>query len=720
MSVIDPFEHFLESGIREGRPPTRRALTKAATEVAGEDREPIRHQPLQYQAPGDERQLIHQLSQVPLDEIDLLTIDFWQTLVNRNRPAESVKLDSARFMAQQRSAARVGLTARQIYEERLAAESRLATERRTEAGWGEYTAQEALLIALESLLPELSESQASRLVRGTLEHEVQTEITHAELNKEIASWVAGAIDLGIRTVVVSDFYLGADSLTDILESTGFALPLPMFVSCETGVSKSAQGELLEMVRSKLGVDAKRHLHIGDNPYSDFEMQVATGGAAILIPGPPGDELLDHGGLDSAQISTMFGSASRRLQNGWTVSRAEDIIDHNTLRAYLDSRSFHAGREMSLLPTLLVLKAMEHARREGVDRVHYLSREGSLLRRIHEAVSDSVDMSDIRAVHLPSSRQSTFPPSLDDPSADLHRLWSFYRHQSPNEFLRAVGLEPSRFRTRLEAHGLEPDVKLWSLWEEPAFVSFLQHKSVTEELEEGLASQRRDARRFLDSVLGRDEVSVVTDIGWRGTIQDNLARIFDDREFRGFYLGLLEFLNPQPGNSSKTAIGPDANHGDDVQWLEDHVAVIERLLTPPIASTVSYGGAKGVVLRNPIGQASTCLTAFQDGVLAGATGVAEIYVRLGAEVTDLKDAVVEALRRTVIQPPSGVADAFFSSAHSDDFGHSGPDTSVALTIATDRLSNSIGRGLEPPAIGDLFWPAGLKRTFAVEVAVAGWW
>jgi hypothetical protein len=721
LTSIDPFRHYLESGIREGRPPTRRALTKAAVEVVVDEAPPTRHQPLLYQAPDQERQSIHQLSQVPLDEIGLVTLDFWQTLVIRRRPAESVKLDSARFMSQMKPVARAGLAAREVYQARLAAESELATERRTDSGWGEYRAEEALLRSLALLLPGLPDDQSRALAGETVRREVAIEIAYATLNLELASWVNGVADQGIEFAIISDFYLDSAALTEILASTGFIHPIPFFVSCEKGVSKSGQGELLKLVRTEMEVDAKRHLHIGDNPYSDFEMQVSTGGAALLIPTPADvEEARDHHGLDPDQVSDLFRKGRQRQRRHQTLPKLEDLLNDGDLRSYLGHRAFGAGAEMASLPTLLVLKALESARSEGVVRVNYLSREGSLLRRIHEAVSDTVGMSDILAVHLPSSRQSTFSPSIEDPDADLHRLWSFYRHQSPNEFLAALGMDPSRFRSRLEAHGLDPDVKLWTPWEEPAFVSFLEHRSVAQELEGSLESQRKAAREFLDDAFGPDEVSVVADIGWRGTIQDNLARLFAEREFRGLYLGLLDFLNPQPGNSSKAAIGPDANTGDDVSWLEDHVAVLERLLTPPIASTVGYGGGQGVVLRNPNEQISSILAAFQDGVLAGAVGVAEVYVKLGAEVSDFKAAVVEDMRRAVLQPPGGVADAFFSSAHSDDFGHSGPDTSVALRWALERLARSIGRGQDPPALDDLYWPAGLRRAFAVEVALAGWW
>jgi len=720
-SDVRPFVHYLQSGIREGRPPSRRALAKAALEVREEPGGPFRHQPYVFRKSPEESQIVHQLAQVPIDGYDLVTIDFWQTLVTRTRHAESVKLDSARFMAQQRPAAERGLSGRELYQARLAAESRLATERRTESGWGEYQAKESLLLALEALAPRLDPRTAEYLADETVKREIEIEIAYARLNSEVAAWVTDVADRGIRVCAVSDFYLDADALNRILLSTGFATPLPMIVSCDEGVSKLAQGRLFQVVRERLEVDSDRHLHVGDNQYSDVEMQLTTGGSAILVPDPlaPAEPHGDQG-LDSSYVSRLFDLEVRRPERSRPSLRFEDVNSRLELASYLGDRCFAAGEELSLLPTLLVVKAMEEARKAGVPRINYISREGALLRRVHEAVADLVGMPNIEALHLPSSRQATFAPSLDATNEDLHRMWTFYMHQSPNEFLRAIGLDPSRFRSRLEAHGLDPDAKIWSLWEQPAFVSFLEHRSVAIEVEEGLLRQRREAIRYLDSALGTDDVCIVVDTGWRGTIQDNMARLFESREFRGTYLGLLEFLNPQPGNARKSSVGPDANSGDDTAWLEPHVAVIERLLSPPIAPTLSYSGPNGIVLGAPIGYPSARLSAFQDGILAGSLKVAQTYLTLGAEVADLKEAVVTRMRSLILQPSSGAADAFFSSAHSDDFGTSGPDTSVSLSLAAERLGNRIGRNIDPPTLEDLFWPSGLRRAFPIETTLAGWW
>lgn len=43
---------------------------------------------------------------------------------------------------------------------------------------------------------------------------------------------------------------------------------------------------------------------------------------------------------------------------------------------------------------------------------------------------------------------------------------------------------------------------------------------------------------------------IVDIGWRGTIQDNIAYIFDKNKFIGYYLTLYNYYNVQPVNTKK--------------------------------------------------------------------------------------------------------------------------------------------------------------------------
>jgi hypothetical protein len=46
-----------------------------------------------------------------------------------------------------------------------------------------------------------------------------------------------------------------------------------------------------------------------------------------------------------------------------------------------------------------------------------------------------------------------------------------------------------------------------------------------------------------------------DIGWRGTIQDNLAHVLPEKTLFGHYLGLARVLNEQPVNCRSTPSAP---------------------------------------------------------------------------------------------------------------------------------------------------------------------
>lgn len=74
--------------------------------------------------------------------------------------------------------------------------------------------------------------------------------------------------LGKPIIVVSDMYLPAKVLGDILEKSGFTGFTKLYVSCEYGKSK-AEGSLYDVVRKDF--PGKTILHIGDNEHSDVEM-----------------------------------------------------------------------------------------------------------------------------------------------------------------------------------------------------------------------------------------------------------------------------------------------------------------------------------------------------------------------------------------------------------------------------------------------------------------
>ena len=243
----------------------------------------------------------------------------------------------------------------------------------------------------------------------------------------------------------------------------------------------------------------------------------------------------------------------------------------------------AGVRSAALVVPHVAGAIERAIELGVDCVHYLSREGASLARLHEQVAEVLfGRWAPRAVHLEVSRRSTFGPSLrslDDES--LQRMWRQYADQSPVGLIASLGLEPASFRERLATAGLDPDTVIPDIAGDRRIRSFLQTPDVARTMRCALDEQRGLLVRYLsDRGLG-GERHVVVDVGWRGTIQDNLCHLLPHTELHGVYFGLFPYLNPQPANSTKRAVVFDGNLGERYDMVNPPAA-IEAPLTPPIA------------------------------------------------------------------------------------------------------------------------------------------
>lgn len=90
---------------------------------------------------------------------------------------------------------------------------------------------------------------------------------------------------GIKVVVVSDMYLPADAIRQLLENAGAAQELDeVYSSSDHGPTKRGGG-LFQVVLEAEGVDPDRCLHAGDCRVGDFEMPLRRGIAAVQLPRP---------------------------------------------------------------------------------------------------------------------------------------------------------------------------------------------------------------------------------------------------------------------------------------------------------------------------------------------------------------------------------------------------------------------------------------------------
>jgi hypothetical protein len=216
---------------------------------------------------------------------------------------------------------------------------------------------------------------------------------------------------------------------------------------------------------------------------------------------------------------------------------------------------------------------------------------------------------------------------------------------------------------------------------------------------------------------------IVDIGWRGTIQDNLAYLLPNTHITGCYLGLLNLLNEQPPNVEKLCYGPDESR-DPPHVAESirFVSPLEMLANTGAGSVHGYADQDGrvVAIRDAAAHENhvhTCYTQhFQQGVLA-AVGMISDWVRTYAiSAAEMRPLCLRLLARFARDPPRILARAFFDLSHNETFGVGRyvqrrrwfPYGLAALGLFSRRWRGELVRRLEQTG-----WPQGFLKLHRLD-------
>jgi predicted O-methyltransferase YrrM/FMN phosphatase YigB (HAD superfamily) len=615
----------------------------------------------------------------------LVTIDLWDTLVVRDRPADAAKTATARRML----ALAPSLPALRTMDpfDLLAMRAGIEAEIARGSVHEEYLLDDVLARMLEVLGMADGPLRAD-WARRLRAYEVQDE---ARWTRPVPDTVEQLL-ANPEWVVLSDFYMRSDDLRVILESAiGRQVPNTIISSWDRAASKRS-GTLFALVREERRCSPSAHCHIGDNEHADVRQQVAGGGLAIqvVIPShydPPGR--FTRASIPGLLPDLMVGLG--RLPGPVSAERA-------------------AGRASALLAVALVDRAISEARRQGLNLVHYVSREGLFLQRVHEALEPLLAVEgcpSVRSVHLEVSRRSTFGATVEEPiPLSLHRMWSMYGTQSLRGLFLSIGVAPELVRETVREHGLSLDEQIPNVAGDHRVRAMLDSTRVRTIVSDECASRRAELLAYLAAVTAVDQPWVLADIGWRGTIQDNLARATPVPSLTGVYFGLFPFLNPQPGNTRKIAVGFDGNRGDEFGFAEPPAA-LERPWTVHAPSAVGYeigrAGARPKYETEP-GAVSEGIEDYQAGVMDAVPVVAGWMTANGLTAECMSGLLHDLARRYWTEPSEAIAGIWFDSDHDDSFGALNETTFGKLRPDTrwldGRFVDHFGRGSHESG-----WPPG---------------
>jgi FMN phosphatase YigB (HAD superfamily) len=650
----------------------------------------------------------------------VVSFDIWDTVLRRECDPDEVKFYAACVLQRslQRSGASVELTAVDVFRLRQLAEFRVADEHY------EYS-HGSMVREWLSLCGVRSPPQAELLGQQVAEAEIAREIAMTRVDPTMMAILQALPKT--RKIAISDFYFPSEVLRRILTHHRVDKHFEaIYVSCDFMGTKRA-GELFDEVLRREEVSAGDLLHVGDNTKADYEVPLKRGIDAFQFSDRVEEKRKEYlrACFDSllagdAEIMTdralreMFGVAEGTVQGSSALPRkaAKQVAIKKEISAQV--------RSVDLLALIFAgfgLFILEKALAAKTERIFFATREGEFFRRVYDLLAAGDVLGAGRypsSATIEVSRRATFAASLRSTSIEeMMRLWSMYSVQSMKAFGKSLNLDSKQLTTFCSRYGLQlaeslefpwQDERVNLLFEDSEFQSWLSSESLR---------QREGLWNYLERIgfePAENKTRLIVDIGWRGSIQDNLAFIVNGR-LEGVYLALYKYVAEQPLNARKFGFLANHNRDNDAFHVGDF-APLEFITNSCGGSVTGYKNGKAVrdVFPTEEQLIETEILPVQDAILAKIDALIPVLRRSPLTWADRWGPIArQAVKRYMERPDLEIADVFQRLEHNETFG-AGEIQNIAEGDA--QLGNLSGAELHSVLAGKLRthrWPQAWLRS-----------
>lgn len=458
----------------------------------------------------------------------------------------------------------------------------------------------------------LADIHAEFILRGLLDEDTAARLQALEADVEAGSVAPrpdvvavfrNAVAAGRRVVLVSDMFLPRATLEFMLAANDIAGHARLYLSNECNARKDA-GSLYDYVLAEEKVSPREFLMIGDNERADIQIPVDRGMrvAHVMRPADQAAAL----GRWKALLPLAERGIDAQLALGLVVRRFFAPAFHGDAPPRVDTftRGGAFGIGYAVVGPMLAAFSqwlLATARRDGVPRLYFLSREGQILQQAFDRLAAAeTDAPDSRYLVL-SRRAVTVAQieSIDDVRALAGG--TYYPNSLENFLHYRYGLDLDAARLAdLSARGLWKVGRSVEVAGEAAHLyPVLDH--LAPEILQRAAAERTGLAAYLKSVDLPGNTCALVDVGYSGTIQDRLSR-FLRQPVGGYYLMTserAESVRQRHGGIVRGCFGERLieGQGELSYWL--HAFEVEQLLSsddPQIACYLT-DGAGGLQARH---------------------------------------------------------------------------------------------------------------------------
>ena len=576
----------------------------------------------------------------------IISFDIWDTIIKRKCHPEEIKLHTAKYIVL-KYGNQLKEKYKSIYEilkDRDSIEEKICKDNKKNGKDDECR----IIDVFKTLQKHIFKEDIEDISEELLKEEIKQEKKCIFINPDILPIFEKYKNM--KMYCISDFYMGADSLKILLDYLKLPVKIEKIYSSADYLLNKRSGNLYKEAEKELGITPKQHIHVGDNQYSDIDMAKNLGIETIKM----------------TKTEFEFVPEKGRKFNFDLNSIKRDTKNEN-------DRLFNSGVDLAPLLYFFGYSIVEYAIKNKIDKVFYQTREGETFIKIHELIKENNPF----GVQLPKcetmevSRMATFSASLKEFSIpELLRLWSQYRVQSMKALFKTLAINIEPYKEFLGKYDINVEENIIEPWFDLRVQSLCADKEFTDKIQIELNRKREELLKHFEekkNIINDDKPLFVVDIGWRGTIHDNLAHIFTNKTIGGYYLTLYDFYNLQPRNTYKIS------YLDDITIRNNEIACIITLLewiyNPGTGSVTEY--KDGEAIRKAKDEEKEIVKKYikplQEGMLEGAKIINEYMKYHPYEAEETKKYVYELIRKIKTNPSKELVDAYYSMVFNDTFG-----------------------------------------------------
>lgn len=426
-----------------------------------------------------------------------------------------------------------------LYQWRFEAERKLGEKSHNEGNDWEFKYDDLINLLYDEVISRNCKISKKKFKEISTEIEISIESSVQKPNSDIIKEIKAAKKEGKKIYCVSDMYLTKNMLEEIFSRIGIGnLFDNIFVSCEYLKNKKS-GLLYDIVLKTLNIKSESCLMIGDNESSDYINPKDKGIESVLL-----NRQSQYKKYEEFRNSHSVDSFEKQILN--LSSSTCDNFEHAIFSLYQFTEKLY----YQLLD-------------DGLDEVFFLSREGEFLKKLFDEYNNSIYGKKIKSYYILVSRKSTYLPSLKTlKKEDFGGLLKQYLNSSISEFLGSLNFTKEERTTILKSfkndcktidknrlskfdkEGLEAILngdynhKIVYLYGSKLLVQLKKNKDFQIIYEKNRTEQNKLFKKYIKQNTNKKNICVV-DIGWNGSIQDNIQNILgNDYKVTGYLFGLI--------------------------------------------------------------------------------------------------------------------------------------------------------------------------------------